>query len=105
MMGLYEKNLEALNKRFPGMDKLIEEKKDELLQKENLDVESEINLEGREILKVQRNNRTLYLAGKRSASLAAANQIKFLGKIEYSAPLFMVGIGNFWVLRCDIWLL
>ena len=94
MMGLYEKNLEALNKRFPGMDKLIEEKKDELLQKENLDVESEINLEGREILKVQRNNRTLYLAGKRSASLAAANQIKFLGKIEYSAPLFMVGIGN-----------
>ena len=65
MMGLYEKNLEALNKRFPGMDKLIEEKKDELLQKENLDVESEINLEGREILKVQRNNRTLYLAGKR----------------------------------------
>ena len=32
MMGLYEKNLEALNKRFPGMDKLIEEKKDELLQ-------------------------------------------------------------------------
>ena len=29
MMGLYEKNLEALNKRFPGMDKLIEEKKDE----------------------------------------------------------------------------
>lgn len=94
MMGLYEKNLEALNKRFPGMDKLIEEKKDELLQKENLDVESEINLEGREILKVQRNNRTLYLAGKRSASLAAANQIKFLGKIEYSEPLFMVGIGN-----------
>ena len=94
MMGLYEKNLEALNKRFPGMDKLIEEKKDELLQKENLDVESEINLEGREILKVQRNNRTLYLAGKRSASLAAANQIKFLGKIEYSAPLVMVGIGN-----------
>ena len=94
MMGLYEKNLEALNKRFPGMDKLIEEKKDELLQKENLDVESEINLEGREILKVHRNNRTLYLAGKRSASLAAANQIKFLGKIEYSAPLFMVGIGN-----------
>lgn len=94
MMELYEKNLEALNKRFPGMDKLIEEKKDELLQKENLDVESEINLEGREILKVQRNNRTLYLAGKRSASLAAANQIKFLGKIEYSAPLFTVGIGN-----------
>ena len=47
MMGLYEKNLEALNKRFPGMDKLIEEKKDELLQKENLDVESEINLEGK----------------------------------------------------------
>ena len=94
MMGLYEKNLEALNKRFPGMDKLIEEKKDELLQKENLDVESEINLEGREILKVQRNNQTLYLAGKRSASLAAANQIKFLGKIEYSAPIFMVGIGT-----------
>lgn len=94
MTELYEKNLAALNKRFPGMDKLIEEKKDELLEKENLAVETEINLEGREILKVRKNGRTLYLAGKRSDSLAAVNQIKFLGNIEYSAPFFIVGMGN-----------
>ena len=66
MMGLYEKNLEALNKRFPGMDKLIEEKKDELLQKENLDVESEINLEGREILKVSCRKTFRFAGGSKS---------------------------------------
>lgn len=93
-MTMIEKNLEALEKRFPSMAELIQEKKEELLEKENLEVLSERNLEGEEILKVRRNGRTLYLAGKRSAAGAAKKMVQFLGDIAYSAPVFIVGMGN-----------
>lgn len=94
MMDLLNKNLKFLNEKYPGMADLIEEKKEELLDQEQLEVMTEINFEGEEILKVRRNGRQLYLAGRRSAQAAVDNQIGALGKIEQAAPVFMVGMGN-----------
>lgn len=88
------KNLDALEQLYPGIKKLIEERKEELLKKEQLDIERETSLEGETILKVKKDNRTLYLAGKRSAAGPAKNQIGLLGKIEATSPVFMTGLGN-----------
>lgn len=94
MTELLDKNLEFLDEKYPGIRKLIEDRKDELLKQENIEVLVEENLEGQEILKIKKAGRTLYLAGKRSARIPAENQIQVLGRIAYSAPIFMVGIGN-----------
>ena len=93
-MTVLEKNLDALEKRFPGIRGIIEEKKEELLDKEGLNITVEENFEGEEIFKVKKGERTLYLGGKRSARDSARKQIQVWGKIEYSAPVFMVGMGN-----------
>ena len=94
MKDILDNNLQFLDEKYPGMKELILEKREELLEAEQLEVLVEENLENEEILKVRRNGRTLYLAGKRSAHLSAENQVQALGKIEQSAPIFMVGMGN-----------
>lgn len=94
MKDILGNNLKFLDEKYPGIKELILEKKEELLEVEQLEVLIEENLENEEILKVRHNGRTLYLAGKRSAHLSAENQVQVLGKIEQSAPIFMVGMGN-----------
>lgn len=79
---------------YPGIRGLVEERREELLLKEDMEIQVEMNLEGEEVLKVCKNGRILYLGGKRSARLPAVNQIGVLGKIQYSAPIFMIGLGN-----------
>ncbi len=94
MKDILDNNLQFLDEKYPGMKELILEKREDLLEEEQLEVLVEENLENEEILKVRRNGRTLYLAGKRSAHLSAENQVQALGKIEQSAPIFMIGMGN-----------
>lgn len=94
MTELLDKNLKFLDEKYPGIQKLIEDKRDELLGQEDLVISVEKDLEGQEILKVKKEDRNLYLGGKRSARTPAINQIQALGKIEYSAPIFMAGLGN-----------
>lgn len=91
---LLDKNLGILDERFPGIKKEIEDNCERLLQEEQLEVSLELNFEGKEILKVFTGEKTFYLGGKRNAVMPAANQLSVLGKIENSAPIFMVGMGN-----------
>ena len=87
-------NLEVLDKLYPGMKELIEERKEKLLKKEQIDIEEELSVEGEIILKVKKDGRELYLSGRRSPYGPAQNQISLLGKIENTAPIFMIGLGN-----------
>lgn len=89
-----EKNLEVLDHLYPGIRKLIEERKEELQKKEQIEIEEEIAFNGETILKVKKEGRVLYLAGRRDPAGPAKNQIALLGKIETTAPIFMVGLGN-----------
>lgn len=89
-----EKNLDTLEKLYPGIKKTIEEQKDKLLKEEQLQIEEETAFNGETILKVQTKEHKVYLAGRRDPVGPAKNQIGLLGKIEKTAPIFMVGLGN-----------
>lgn len=89
-----DKNLKLLEKRFPGIVKIIEEKKEELLKKEAVTVTEETAFTGEQILLVEKGGRRLYLAGRRDPSAHPKNQISILGKISHNAPVFILGMGN-----------
>lgn len=88
------RNLKMLEKRFPGISELIEEKKEELLEKEGLSVLEETAFTGEQILTVEKEGRKLYLAGRRDPLGHPKNQISVLGKIVPNAPVFILGMGN-----------
>ena len=89
-----EQNLEALEKRFPGIAKLIEEKKEELLEGEGLRIVEETAFTGERILVAEKDRRRLYLSGRRNPLAHPENQVAILGKIISNAPIFIVGMGN-----------
>ncbi len=88
------RNLNTLEKRFPGISKIIEEKKEELLEKEALQIAEETAFTGEKILTIKKGGRKLYLAGRRDPMAHPRNQIEVLGKIVPNAPVFILGMGN-----------
>lgn len=88
------RNLDALEKRFPGISKIIEEKKEELLEQEALQIAEETAFTGEEILTIKKDGRKLYLAGRRDPMAHPRNQIQVLGEIVPNAPVFILGMGN-----------
>lgn len=93
-MEIQKRNLNTLEKRFPGISELIKEKKEELLEKEAIDVAEETAFTGEQILTVKKGNRKLYLAGRRDPMAHPVNQITVLGEIIPNAPIFILGMGN-----------
>lgn len=93
------RNLNMLEKRFPGMKELIEEKAEKLLEKEGIFVMEETAFTGEQILVTEKEHRRLYLAGRRDPSAHPKNQISVLGKIVPNAPVFILGMGNLHYLR------
>lgn len=91
---LREKNLKALEKRFPGIGAITEEKREELLEKEQLYIKTEPAFSGEQILVTEKDGRRLYLAGRRDPSAHPASQVSLLGKIVPNAPVFILGMGN-----------
>lgn len=91
---LRKQNLKALEKRFPGICSIIEEKKEELLEKEAAVLEDETAFTGERILAIRKNGRRLYLAGRRDPKAHPANQVSVLGRISPHAPVFVLGMGN-----------
>ncbi len=91
---LKEKNLKTLEKRFPGICKIIEEKREELLKKEAMQIAEETAFNGELILAAEKDGRRLYLAGRRDPKAHPVNQISVLGKIVPNAPIFILGMGN-----------
>ena len=96
------KNIEFLDKCYPGFKKLVEERKEKLLTEEKLEVLEHTTVNGEVILSVRTEERHLWLAGKRRPSAAAENQINLLGKIVPNAPVFVIGMGNMEYLR-ELW--
>lgn len=91
---LKERNLKTLEKRFPGICKIIEEKKEELLRKEAMHIAEETAFNGEQILVAETAGRRLYLAGRRDPKVHPVNQISILGRIVPNAPVFILGMGN-----------
>lgn len=93
-MEMQKRNLDVLEKRFHGISKIIEERKEELLEKEALNIQEETAFNGEQILTVQKEGRKLYLAGRREPAAHPINQIAVLGEIVSNAPIFILGMGN-----------
>ena len=89
-----EKNLESLEKRFPGITELIKKRKERNMVQDKVEVYTEEAYTGEKIIKVTKGKRNLYLAGKRDPIAHAINQINLLGKIVPYAPIFIIGMGN-----------
>lgn len=88
------KNLAFFEERFPGIMDIIEERKNTLLNDEDIEVEWDKAVDGQRIMKVQHKEKCLYLAGKRNPINPAINQINLMGKIVSHAPIFLLGLGN-----------
>ena len=91
-MTLYEKNLKTLDKYYPQMSKLIQEAQNDL--QEEIRITESRSDDGEIVLKIEKENRTLYLGGKRSAKEPAEMWVKTLGKLQRNALVLMVGVGN-----------
>ena len=91
-MTVYEKNLEALAKYYPGMDIIIEKAKKEL--KPELEILEEISYEGEKILKIIKKGKCCYLNGKRETKEPARIWVETLGILQRNATVCMVGVGN-----------
>lgn len=88
------RNLKMLEKRFPGICKAIEEKREELLEREAVSIVEETAFTGEQILVAEKDGRRLYLAGRRDPLAHPVNQISVLGRIFPNAPVFVLGMGN-----------
>lgn len=88
---VYEKNMDALRKKYPAWAAILETKK---RKKRNFDVIAEQSMMGDTILKVHANGKQLYLNGKYAPSMVAERWIEQQGKIEAYTPVVIVGISN-----------
>ena len=96
---LKDRNLKELERRFPGICKIIGEKKETLLEKESITIKEETAFTGEQILVIKKEGHRLYLAGRRDPCAHAVNQISVLGKIVPYAPIVVLGIGNIHYLK------
>lgn len=96
-MTIYEENIKALAKYYPGMDELIEEAKKKY--ETDLEVFEEEAYTGETILKVRKNEKNYYLNGKRNTTENAEIWVKSLGELYPNTPVFMFGVGNWSYLK------
>lgn len=94
---IYEKNMAAMQKRFPGLAKLVEEKRYQI--DEEMDIFCEQAADGSDILRVRKNGRMLYLNGRREPMIVAEREMERWGKLNRQTPIFMTGMGDIVFLR------
>lgn len=86
-----EKNLAAMEKWYPLFADLIREGK---YKKDNLEIELEYSERKDVIFKVKKENRILYLDGKRNTQEPIHIWSQRMGKVHKYAPIFLLGIGS-----------
>lgn len=94
---IYEKNMAAMQKRFPGLAQLVEEKRYQI--DEEMDIFYEQAVDGSDILRVRKNGRMLCLNGKREPMAVAEREMERWGKLNRQTPIFMTGMGDIVFLR------
>ena len=96
-MTQYEENLKVLEKHYPGMAELIQKAKENL--KTELVIMEEISADGQPVLKVRKDEKICYLAGKRNTKEPVDIWIETLGDLVENAPVFIMGTGNWLYLK------
>lgn len=88
---IYEKNIEALRKKYPAWAAIFGAK---VRKKRNFDVIAEESLMGDTILKVVQDGKPYYLNGKYAPSAVVERWLAQQGKMEEYTPIVVVGVGN-----------
>lgn len=88
---IYDRNMEALKKRYEGLAYIIENKQ---YEENEIKINFEDAKDGTKIISIEKDNRKLYLNGKYEPKKFIQQEIEKLGDINYMAPIFIVGLGN-----------
>lgn len=88
---IYEKNMEALEKKYPVWAKLLKEKK---RKKANFDVIVEQSYTNETIIKISDHGNVYYLNGKYAPSRVADDWLKKQGTMDGFATIVIIGISN-----------
>ena len=94
MQSIFEKNLEAWEKRYPDTKKFITEKYNEFKNKNTQDVLLEQDYSGKTILTVRKDEKNIYLSGKRNYEKVVEKWGENFRHAQPAAFIFLVGIGN-----------
>lgn len=89
---IYDRNMAAMRKRFPKLAEIVE--KQSHAEQEDMDILLEEALDGEAVLRVQKDERQLYLSGKRRPGQTAARIIDSWGEFNRNTPVFIVGMGD-----------
>lgn len=88
---IWDKNIDAMRKWYPSFVDMFLEKKD---TEEGLEVFTEVSMDGEKIFRVKKENRLLYLGGKRNAKEPVQIWLERIGKVHKYAPVFLFGVGS-----------
>ncbi len=91
-MSIYQKNIEALAEKYPEIDIVIEKARTNMAQ--DIQIFKEQSLDGTQIIKVKKNDKELYLNGKRNTKEPAQKWLEKIGELKYNARIFIIGVGN-----------
>lgn len=94
---IYERNISAMDKRFPGMRKLVEEKRKTVGQE--IEIDLEYAQDESPVLKIGREGRVLYVSGKRQPKERAKRVIENWGTLNRASTIFILGMGDVAFLR------
>ena len=90
---IWEKNLKAMEKWYAPFANLIRKKEEEKAVEE-LEVICETSWDGEKIFRIKKENRWLYLGGKRNAKEPVQMWIERLGELHKYAAVFLFGLGS-----------
>ncbi len=88
----YLRNLETLERHYPGMRDMIEKGRKSL--GEEVKVMAEEAYDGTRILRVRTADGECYLSGKREPRGPAREWARTLGNLQENAPVFLMGVGD-----------
>ncbi|MCM1256271.1 MAG: DUF115 domain-containing protein [Roseburia sp.] len=88
---VYEKNMEAMGKKYPVWEKIVREN---ARKKRNFQVDIEQSYTGEDIMKVIDHGKTYYLNGKYAPSAAVERWMEEQGSIDAFATIIIIGISN-----------
>ena len=88
---IFDKNIEAMKKWYAPFAEAIEEGR---YEKDELEILDERSWDDELIFRVRREEKLLYLNGKRNAKKPVDIWMEKLGEIPKYAPVFLLGLGN-----------
>lgn len=87
---IFEKNVSAMEKWYPSFAEMIREREPE----DEVEIGLETSWDGEKVFRIQKEDKKLYLGGKRNAKEPIQMWSKRIGELNQYAPVFLFGLGS-----------